>query len=161
MSATPRTSRARSAAAKQAVPIDGQYNRIGLTLAIFSALCFFLALWGLNGYFTASTVLSLGKYLGAASVSWGTGWLVHIVTSLIEHHLHRVRGAVGGTPSFVFLSVYGLILFVGALDVLTSALAFLFFFNSFGFNPTDPTARFVSVVLAEVIAILPESLIVW
>lgn len=161
MSTSPRTSRVRREPPKQEVVADGQYNRVGLIMAIFSALWFFTALWGLNGYFTASTVRSVGILLGASSFSWGAGWLVHIVISIIEHHLHKLRAAVGNAPPIVLVSIYGLIIFVGVLDVLSSSLAFLLFFNSMGLSPTDPSIRFASVVLAEVIAILPEPLIVW
>src|SRR5215216_1531849 len=116
-----RVSRVRSASSKKEVTVDGQYNRVGLILAIFAALWFFVALWGLNGYFTASTIRSVGMLLGAASVSWGFGWLIHIIVSLIEHHLWKLRQAVGGAPLFVLAGIYGLILLVGVLDVLSSA----------------------------------------
>lgn len=72
-------SKVRSAPLKDAAEVKEQYNRVGLALAIFAALCFFCALWGLNGYFTARTVRSIGLLLGFVSVSWGAGWLTHVV----------------------------------------------------------------------------------
>ena len=86
---------------------------------------------------------------------------MHIVISIIEHHLHKLRAAVGNAPPIVLVSIYGLIIFVGVLDVLSSSLAFLLFFHSMGLSTTDPSVRFASVALAEVIAILPEPIIVW
>ena len=99
--------------------------------------------------------------LFAASVSWGAGWLVHVVISIIEHHLWRLRHAVAGAPITVIVGVFALIILVGVLDVFTSTLAFLLLFNSFGLDVLDPSVRFSGVVLAEIIAILPESVIVW
>lgn len=153
--------RVRRVPAKKAVTVDGQYNRIGLVLALLAALWFFVALWSLNGFFTASTVRAVGGFLGAASVPWSVGWLVHIIISIIEQHLYRLRAAVKNAPLPVLAGVYGLIVFVGVVDVLSSSLAFLLFFNSLGLDITDPTVRFVSIALAEVIAIAPEPLIVW
>lgn len=141
--------------------LSHEYNRVGLALAIFAALCFFLVLWGLNGYFTARTIVSLGLHFQIALFSWGMGWLIHIIVSLIENHLWKLRGAVGGAPGFVLFGVYGLIVLVGTIDVLTSSLAFLQLFASFDLSPTDPTIRTISIVLAEVIAIVPEPVIVW
>src|SRR6266508_3178185 len=140
---------------------ENEYNRVGLALAIFAALCLFCALWGLNGYFTSRTVRSIGLFLHISSISWGAGWLTHVIISLIEQHLWRLREAVENAPRFVVLGVYCLIVLVGVIDVLTSAFAFLSLFASLGMSPVDPTIRFVSTVLAEVIAILPEPLIVW
>lgn len=154
-------SRVRRVPAKQAVAVDGQYNRIGLVLALLAALWFFCALWALNGYFTSSTVRAVGMLLGATVVPWSVGWLVHIIISIIEQHLWRLRTAVQNAPLPVLAGVYSLIVFVGVVDVLSSSLAFLLFFNSFGLDIADPTVRFVSVALAEVIAIAPEPLIVW
>jgi hypothetical protein len=141
--------------------IESEYNRIGLALAIFAALCLFCALWGLNGYFTSRTVRSIGMLLRLEGVSWGAGWLVHVIISLIEHHLHRLRAALGHAPRLLVVGVYCLIIAVGVLDVLTSALAFLLLFSSLGMSPTDPSVRFLCVVLSEIIAIIPEPLIVW
>jgi hypothetical protein len=151
----------RSAPLKSANTIQREYNRVGLALAVFAALCFFVSLWGLNGYFTSRTVRSIGLLFHLQGVSWGAGWLVHVIVSLIEHHLHRLREAVNNAPGFVLVGVYCLIILVGVLDVLTSALAFLILFHSFGFSVTDPSVRFTSIVLAEIIAIIPEPLIVW
>lgn len=138
-----------------------EYNRVGLALAIFAALCFFCALWALNGYFTARTVRSIGILFHILWLSWGAGWLVHVVISLIEHHLWRLRDAVDNAPRIVLYAVYSLIIVVGTLDVLSSALAFLLFFAAFGFPLFDQTTIVTSTVLAEVIAILPEAVIVW
>jgi hypothetical protein len=140
-------SKVRSISLKSANTVQHEYNRVGLALAIFAAFCLFCALWAVNGYFTARTVRSIGLILRLASVSWGAGWLVHIIVSLVEHHLWKARHAMSETPSFVIMGMYCLIIGVGVLDVVTSA--------------SDPSVRFVSVVFAEVIAILPESLIVW
>jgi hypothetical protein len=156
-----RPSTVRTTSLRDGGVVEREYNRVGLALAIFAALFFFVALWAVNGYFTARTVRAAGQLLGIAALSWGAGWLTHIVISLIEHHLWRLRETVSNAPRFVLLGVYCLIIFVGVLDVLTSALAFLLLFSSFGLSVTDPTVRFVSVVLAEVIAIIPEPLIVW
>jgi hypothetical protein len=149
----------------QSLPLKGaveqEYNRVGLALAVFAALCFFIALWAVNGYFTARTVRTIGTLLRITSISWGAGWLVHVVVSLIEHHLWRLREAVDNAPRFVILGVYCLIFLVGLLDVLTSALAFLLLFDAIGLSATDPSIRFVSTLLAEVIAIIPEPIIVW
>jgi len=141
--------------------VEHEYNKVGLALAIFAALCLFCALWGVNGYFTSRTVHSIGIFLHLSFISWGVGWLVHVIISLIEEHLWKIREAVDNAPRFVLLGVYCLIVIVGVLDVLTSALAFLALFASLGMSPTDPSIRVVSTVLAEIIAILPEPLIVW
>jgi hypothetical protein len=154
-------SRVRSTPLKGNPAVQYHYNRVGLALAVFAALCFFLALWGLNGYFTSRTVRGIGLLFHLEGVSWGAGWLVHVVVSLIEHHLHRLREALGNAPRFVALGVYCLIILVGTLDVLTSAFAFLALFSSIGLSPADPSIRFISTVLAEVIAIIPEGVIVW
>jgi hypothetical protein len=157
----PRESNVRSAPLHNGKVVKQEYNRVGLALSILAALCFFLALWGLNGFFTARTVVGLGISLNIAALSWGAGWLVHIVVSLIEHHLWRLRRAVAGAPGFVLLGVYGLIIAVGVIDVLTSAIAFLYLFETVGLSAMDSTLRLISTVLAEVIAILPEPTIVW
>ena len=161
MSSSSRPTRVRSAPLKNDIKVADQYNRIGLALAVFAALCFFCVLWGVNGFFTARTVRNIGPLLGFASMSWGAGWLVHIVVSLIEHHLWRLRHAVGGAPSTVVIGTFALILLVGILDVLTSTFAFLLLFVSLGADLSDPSTRFVSVMLAEIIAIIPEPIIVW
>jgi hypothetical protein len=158
---TERESRVRSTAMRNNEVVKAEYNRVGLALSIFAALCFFAALWGLNGYFTARTVYSLGVAFSLPVFSWGVGWLVHLVVSLIEHHLWRLRSAVGGAPGIVLIGVYGLIVLVGVIDVFTSALAFLLLFDSLGLSATDPTVRFLCTALAEVIAIVPEPIIVW
>ena len=141
--------------------VEQEYNRVGLGLAIFAAFCFFCALWALNGYFTARTVKAIGDTFHLTALSWGVGWLVHLIVSLIEHHLWKVRHAASGTPGVVIVGVYGLIILVGVVDVLTSSLAFLDLFRSVGFSIVDPTTHVVSTVLAEVITILPEPVIVW
>jgi hypothetical protein len=151
----------RSAPLRNGEVVKQEYNRVGLALSILAALCFFLALWGLNGFFTARTVVGLGNSLNIAALSWGAGWLVHIVVSLIEHHLWRLRQAVAGAPGFVLLAVYGLIIAVGVIDVLTSTIAFLFLFETVGLSAMDSTLRLISTVLAAVIAILPEPTVVW
>jgi hypothetical protein len=156
-----RPSTVRSVPLKDGGMVEHEYNRVGLALAIFAALCFFGALWGVNGYFTARTVRTVGHFLQVSSLSWGSGWLTHIVISLIEQHLWRLREAVSNAPRFVLVGVYCLIVGVGIVDVLTSAIAFLLLFSSLGLSLTDPTVRFVSVVLAEIIAIIPEPIIVW
>jgi hypothetical protein len=154
-------SKVRSAPLKSDNTVEREYNRVGLALAIFAALCLFSALWGVNGYFTARTVYSLGHLLSVSSLSWAAGWLVHIVISLIEQHLWKLREAVSNAPCFILVGVYCLIVTVGVLDVFTSALAFLSLFASFGLPAVDPSVRFVSTVLAEIIAIIPEPIIVW
>jgi len=154
-------SKVRSAPLKGNVAVEHEYNRVGLALAIFAALCFFCALWGVNGYFTARTIRSIGYHFHLASVSWGIGWLVHVVVSLIEHHLWRLREAIGNAPRFVLVIVYCLIIAVGILDVLTSALAFLALFDAIGAPILDRSVLVISTLLAEVIAIIPESIIIW
>jgi hypothetical protein len=132
-----------------------EYNRVGLALSLFAALCFFSALWFVNGFFTARTIVTL------SGLSWGAGWLAHIVISLIEHHLWRMRATVSRMPRAVLLGIYALIICVGIADVLTSAIAFLMLFAGAGISPVDTTTQIVSIVLAETIAILPEPTIVW
>jgi hypothetical protein len=141
--------------------VVAEYNRVGLSLAIFAALCFFASLWLLNGYFTARTVVGLGRATDTAFLSWGTGWLLHIIVSLIEQHLWKLRGTLGGAPGIVLVGVYALIIGVGTIDVLTSTLAFLLLFDGLGLPATDGSIRFISTLLAEVIAIIPEPIIVW
>src|SRR6266498_76433 len=102
-------SKVRSVPLKDASEVQQEYNRVGLALAIFAALCFFCTLWGLNGYFTARTVRNVGSLLFSVVVSWGAGWLVHIVISIIEHHLWRLRHAVTGAPPVVIVGVFALI----------------------------------------------------
>jgi hypothetical protein len=154
-------SKVRSAPLKSSNSVEQEYNRVGLALAIFAALCLFCALWGLNGYFTARTVRNAAYSLFLVSLSWGIGWLVHIIVSLIEHHLWRLREALGNTPRFVLVGVYALIIVVGVLDVLTSTLAFLLLFDSLGLSVLDPSVRVMSTIFAEIIAIIPEPTIVW
>jgi hypothetical protein len=154
-------SKVRSTSLKSNNTVEQEYNRVGLALAIFAALCLFCALWGLNGYFTARTVRNAAYSLFLVSLSWGIGWLIHIIVSLIEHHLWRLREAIGNAPRFVLLGVYALIVLVGVLDVLTSTLAFLLLFDSFGISALDPSVRVASILFAEVIAIIPEPIIVW
>ena len=96
----------RSAPLKSANTVQREYNRVGLALAIFAALSFFCALWAVNGYFTSRTVRSIGLILHLASVSWGAGWLVHVIISLIEQHLWKLREAVSNAPGFVLVGVY-------------------------------------------------------
>ena len=151
----------RSSSLKADGTVATEYNRAGLALAIFAALCFFCGLWGVNGYFTARTVRGVGLLFGVISLSWSAGWLVHVVVSLIEHHLWKLRKAVKSAPLVVHIAVYCLIVLVGVLDVFTSTLAFLTLFATFGFSVIDPTVRTVAVVLAEIIAIIPEPVIVW
>jgi hypothetical protein len=161
MAQQPEGSRVRSYPIHSNEAIHDQYNRTGLALAIFAALFFFIALWGLNGYFTARTVRSLGTLLGLSAFSWGSGWLVHVVVSLIEHHLFKLKEALGNAPALLIVVIYILIVVVGSLDVFTSTLAFLDLFSQAGLSPTNPTVRFVAVLFAEVIAIVPEPVIVW
>jgi hypothetical protein len=154
-------SRVRSVPLKGNATVQHEYNRVGLALAVFAALCLFCALWAVNGYFTARTVRAAGQLLRIAALSWGAGWLVHVVISLIEHHLWRLREALGNAPRFVIVGVYCLIILVGVIDVLTSAVAFLLLFNSLGFPLLDRSVIITSTILAEIIAIIPEPIIVW
>lgn len=155
-----RESRVRSALLKDGV-VEQEYNRVGLALSIFAALCFFVALWGLNGYFTARTITGLGEHFQLPFLSWGAGWLVHVVVSLIEQHLWKLRSTLGGAPGVVLVGIYWLIVVVGTIDVLTSSLAFLALFASVGQSASDTNIRTLSTLLAEVIAIVPEPIIVW
>src|SRR4051812_41281249 len=105
-------SKVRSLPLKGNTAVEHHYNRVGLALAVFSALCLFCALWAVNGYFTSRTVRSIGAILHLASVSWGAGWLVHVIISLIEQHLWKLREAVSNAPRFVIVGVYCLIILV-------------------------------------------------
>lgn len=154
-------SRIRSSPLTNDTDVEFEYHRTGLALSIFSAFCFFCSLWLLNGYFTARTVVVLGNLFGFVALSWGTGWLVHVVVSLVEHHLWRLRTTLTRAPGAVYVGIYTLIIVVGVLDVFTSSLAFLLLFASTGFSVFSLTAIIISTVLAEVIAILPETVIVW
>jgi len=138
-----------------------QYNRVGLALAVFASLCFFTALWVLNGYFTSRTIYRLGQSHDLVFLSWGTGWLIHLVISLIEQHLWKLRTAVGGAPGIVLVAVYTLVVIVGVVDVLTSSLAFLELLATARFSPIMPATHLIATLLSEVIAIIPEPLIIW
>lgn len=138
-----------------------EYNRIGLALAVFAALFLFGTLWLVNGYFTARTVRTISIALGFASLSWGTGWLVHVVVSLIEHHLWRLRETLSRAPRIVIQVIYCLVVIVGVLDVLTSTVAFMQLFAWLGYAPFNLNTVLVSVIFAEIIAIIPEQIIVW
>jgi len=141
--------------------IQREYNRVSLALAIFATLCFFCALWGINGFFTARAVASAGTWLHVAALSWPIGWLIHIIVSLIEQHLWRLREHLQSAPPAVYIGVYTLIVVVGVLDVFTSALSILLLITSVGLSPTAVPMIVISTLLSEVIAIFPEPVIVW
>jgi hypothetical protein len=141
--------------------VEQEYNRVALALAIFATLCVFVALWGLNGYFTARTVVAGGRLLALAFLTWGTGWLAHLVISLIERHLWRLRQHLRGGPFIVTAAVYGVVLLVGVADVFTSVIGVLDLAARAGFDVQAFSTRIVATVLAETIAILPEPVIIW
>jgi hypothetical protein len=97
----------------RSVPIDSprittpagsdQYQRGGVIAAIVVALALFLAAWAINGYFTAHTVAGLGGWLRMAWLSWGSGWCLHLVISVIEQHAWKVPAWAANVSSLANL----------------------------------------------------------
>ncbi|NTV61911.1 MAG: hypothetical protein HGA65_00025 [Oscillochloris sp.] len=130
-----------------------QQGRASVGLTIIALL--FITAWLLNGYFTARAVVMLGG-------DWAFGATVHLVLTAVELTSVFVAPALRAVraPGWVHLVIWAIVLPFGAIDTLTSALGFI----GWGLALGLPVGLFLSVgatVLAEVIAFLPEPMLVW
>lgn len=123
--------------AKIAAQIAG-YRRGLTTASVAAAAVIWLAALALNGYFT---VLVLGRMLGW---SMAVCLAVQVIASLIEIGLWRSELRI----------LYPLILLIGILDVLTSAMGLLLWFGGTGLSWVS-----VATIIAMGIALAPEPLL--
>lgn len=137
------------------------YNRGGVIAASCVGLAIFLSLWLLNGYFTARTAAGLGRFYAVPWLTWGAGWCIHLIISVAEQHSWKIPHYAASIPAlrdvlgYLVLCMWFIAVAVGSADVLTTAVGLIDFFGAVSF-----TAQIVCVILAELIAVLPEPLIV-
>jgi hypothetical protein len=118
------------------------------------ALLFALA-WLLNGYFTALAVVTLGG-------DWVIGVSVHLLITAVELTTVFVAPALRAVqaPGAVVLVIWLIVLAVGTGDTLSSALGL----TAWGLALGLPDGLFLTIgstLLAEMIAFLPEPMLVW
>ncbi len=142
----------------QSTRAGAEYSRVRLALALLAALVLFVALWLLNGFFTARSVLAISALIGTSAMPWSVGWLVHIIITLLELAFWPFRDLLIkiSAPRGVLWAMCGLAFLVGAADVLSSAVGFLGIFHSGALSAT-----MISTALAEAIAVGPEPIVVW
>lgn len=137
------------------------YNKGGVIAVACVALVLFIAAWLLDGYFTARTVVGVGRWLGWLWVTWGAGWCLHLVVSVIQQHGWKVAGYVAKIPALadvhphIRLSMWALAVLIGAANTLTTAVGLMGVFRVDTF-----TGQIVCVILAEATAMLSEPMIV-
>lgn len=126
----------------------------GATGVLLVALIFAGA-WMLNGYFTARTVAALRG-------DWLLGWAVHLIitavelsTALVGPSLRTIRA-----PLWVHTLLWAVVLPFGLVDTFTSALGLLGIGLALGL-PIGLSLSIGVTVLAEVIAFVPEPMLVW
>lgn len=130
-----------------------QRGRAAVGLSII-ALLFVLA-WLLNGYFTA-------RMVAAVQGSWGVGLTVHVIITAVELTTVFAAPALRAvrTPWWVYVVIWAIVLPFGIADTLTSTLGFLEWALALGL-PIGLSLSIGVTLLAEVIAFLPEPMLVW
>lgn len=137
------------------------YNKGGVIAVACVALLLFIATWLVDGYFTARAVVGVGGWLRWAWVTWGAGWCVHLVVSVVQQHGWKMAGYVETIPALadvyphIRLAMWSLAVLIGALNTLTTAVGLMGVFQVETF-----TGQIVCVILAEAIAMLSEPMIV-
>lgn len=137
------------------------YTKSGVIAVACVALVLFIAVWLLNGYFTARAAAGIGGVRGLWWLSWGTGWCIHLIISVCEQHAWKVPSYVRSIPlladvyPYVLVTMWGLAVAVGSIDTLTTAVGLIDLLNVSAWGGVV-----WCVILAEVAAVLPEPLIV-
>lgn len=137
------------------------YNRGGVIAVACVALLLFIAAWAVDGYFTARTAVGIGRWTGWAWATWGIGWTLHVIVSVIQQHGWKVAGYVRGIPALadvyqhIRIVMWALAVLIGSLNTLTTAVGLMGVFQVETF-----TGQIVCVILAEATAMLSEPMIV-
>jgi hypothetical protein len=115
----------------------------------------FAGAWLLNGYFTARAVAALRG-------DWSLGWAIHLIitaveltTALVGPSLRAIRA-----PLWVHCLLWAVVLPFGLVDTGTSALGLLGWGLALGL-PLGLSLSIGVTVLAEIIAFVPEPMLVW
>jgi hypothetical protein len=137
------------------------YNRGGVIAVACVALLLFIAAWSVDGYFTARTAVGIGAWAGWTWVTWGLGWSLHVIVSIIQQHGWKVAGHVRTVPMLsdvyqhIRIAMWSLAVLIGSLNTLTTAVGLMGVFHVETF-----TGQIVCVILAEATAMLSEPMIV-
>lgn len=137
------------------------YNKSGVIAVAVVALLLFVAVWLLNGYFTARTAAGVGGALGWPWLTWGVGWCIHLVISVCEQHAWKVPSyvrsisALADVYPYILLCMWAIAVIVGSLDTLTTAVGLVDLLRIESWSGVV-----WCVILAEAAAVLPEPLIV-
>lgn len=129
-----------------------QYTRTRAAIGLFIFLLVFGFGWILNGTFTATKVEQLG-----GDIMWG--WTLHLVQSAIELAPIFVAPFIKGVPRTLLVVLWLISLPFGVFDVFSSADGMASWLRWTG--ATGTVAHIQNTVLGEVLAFLPEPMIVW
>ena len=146
------TTRSRAAAHPGAIPPDYRRARAATGLALL--ILVFAAAWLWNGSLTVDLIVRLG-----GSVAWG--WTLHFLNTALEVLPVFVAPYLRGLrlPRGVIMIIWAISLPFGVLDVLASALGLAPWFLWTGL--TGMLQQLQNVGLAEIIAFLPEPMLLW
>lgn len=130
-----------------------QRGRASVGLTIIALL--FVIGWLLNGYFTTRMVAALQG-------SWTLGIAVHLGITAVELTTVFAAPALRAVraPAWVHVIIWAIVLPFGTIDTLTSALGFMEWGLALGL-PVGLSLHVGSTLLAEIIAFLPEPMLVW
>jgi len=150
-----RVRRRRLSPARRAAPVGlGNYRRMRAAIGLAILLLVFCFIWMINGSFTAAMVMGLG-----GTLSWG--WAAHFINSALEvlpmFLAPYLRDLV--VPRGIVVFVWLLSLPFGAFDVFSSAVQVAPWFAWTGASGILQHTQ--NTLLAELIAFLPEPMIIW
>ena len=137
-----------------------QYKRGRAAGGLTMFILLWSALWLLNGYFTARTVVAGGMHF-SLGLGWGAGWLTHIVLALIELSIIFITPYLRDAPLFIVILLWIVALPFGIFDVGSSTIGLSQFFTASLHIPPSLILTSICTVLAEGIAIAPEPVIIW
>ena len=115
----------------------------------------FAAAWLLNGYFTARAVAVLRG-------DWSLGWALHLIITAVELTTAMAGPALRSirAPLWVHTLLWAVVLPFGLADTGTSAIGLLQWGLALGL-PIGLSLSIGVTVVAELIAFVPEPMLVW
>lgn len=137
----------------RATPAPGSYQRTRAAVVLSIFILVFSFFWIVNGDFTAGMVMALFR----TTVEWG--WAAHLMMSAIELGPVFLRPFFDKLPRWVLLVMWLLSLPFGVFDVFSSAVGLGPWFVWTG--AAGVAAHVQNTALAELVAFLPEPMILW